>query len=292
MKRMMAITISPGAVTAAVRLIVSGKAWPIIPPPAATRTRKNVPRSSENRRRHSWLRVVEVLDRVDDRRLEPLPQMCLLLPPPDSFTSPTLVVVGDPHRRIESCRGGRVHCLRSAPATLLYVSYDGSPAPAIGSPFALGRRGSVWLPPKTAAIDHVVVLMFENRSFDNVLGRLYEPGEVASFEGVLGKELSNPIPPWAEHGAERKVVDYGVAENMNTPDPDPGEEYQHVNTQLFGIVDPRRQPGGAGREDGRAVQRTAVRDNGRRWTGSSRTTSARSPRRWADSPPTTSTPRS
>ena len=46
----------------------------------------------------------------------------------------------------------------------------------------------------TAALDHVVVLMFENRSFDNVLGRLYEPGEVASFEGVLGKELLNPIP--------------------------------------------------------------------------------------------------
>ncbi len=42
------------------------------------------------------------------------------------------------------------------------------------------------------AVDHVVVVMFENRSFDNLLGRLYEPGEVASFEGVLGKELSNP----------------------------------------------------------------------------------------------------
>ena len=58
---------------------------------------------------------------------------------------------------------------------------------------------------KSAALDHVVVVMFENRSFDNVLGRLYEPGEVASFEGVLGKELSNPIPPWAEHGADREA---------------------------------------------------------------------------------------
>ena len=29
------------------------------------------------------------------------------------------------------------------------------------------------------ALDHVVVVMFENRSFDNLLGRLYEPGEVA-----------------------------------------------------------------------------------------------------------------
>ena len=55
MNRMIAITIRPGATTAAVRLMVSGKAWPIIPPPAATSTRKNVPNSSENSRRHSCL---------------------------------------------------------------------------------------------------------------------------------------------------------------------------------------------------------------------------------------------
>jgi hypothetical protein len=54
-KRMIAITISPGATTAAVRLIVLGNACPIIPPPAATRTRKKVPSSSEKSRRHSWL---------------------------------------------------------------------------------------------------------------------------------------------------------------------------------------------------------------------------------------------
>jgi len=93
-------------------------------------------------------------------------------------------------------------------------------------------------PDLSPALDHVVVVMFENRSFDNVLGRLYEPGEVAAFEGVLGKELSNPIPSWAEHGADRGVVAYGVAPNMDTPNPDPGEEYQHVNTQLFGTIDP------------------------------------------------------
>jgi phospholipase C len=93
------------------------------------------------------------------------------------------------------------------------------------------------------AIDHVVVIMFENRSFDNLLGRLYQPGEVPSFEGVLGKDLSNPIPQWAEHDAARQAVAYGVAADMNTPRPDPGEEYQHVNTQLFGLIDP---PGNRG----------------------------------------------
>ena len=49
-------------------------------------------------------------------------------------------------------------------------------------------------PDRSQAMDHVVVVLFENRSFDNLLGRLHEPGEVAAFEGVLGKELSNPIP--------------------------------------------------------------------------------------------------
>ncbi|HVN50589.1 MAG TPA: alkaline phosphatase family protein [Acidimicrobiales bacterium] len=98
-------------------------------------------------------------------------------------------------------------------------------------------------PSSDDALDHVVVVMFENRSFDNLLGRLYEPGEVASFEGVLGKDLSNPIPEWAEHGADRGSVPYTVATSMNTPNPDPGEEYTHVNTQLFGIVDPAANRG-------------------------------------------------
>ena len=51
MKRMIAMTMSPGATTAAARLI-----WPSptrIPPPAATSTKKNVPSSSEKSRRHS-----------------------------------------------------------------------------------------------------------------------------------------------------------------------------------------------------------------------------------------------
>src|SRR5215472_6654536 len=86
--------------------------------------------------------------------------------------------------------------------------------------------------------DHVVSVMFENRTFDNLLGRLYQPGEVASFEGVLGKELTNPIPGWAEHGAHREVVPYGIAAGMHVPDPDSGEDFQHVNTQLFGVIDP------------------------------------------------------
>ena len=86
-------------------------------------------------------------------------------------------------------------------------------------------------PGRDNALDHVVVVVFENRSLDNVLGRLYGPGDGKSFEGVIGKDLTNPIPEWAEHGADRKVVPYTVATDMDSPNPDSGEEYPHTNTQ-------------------------------------------------------------
>jgi phospholipase C len=86
------------------------------------------------------------------------------------------------------------------------------------------------------AFDHVVVAVFENRSLDNVLGRLYGPGDGKTFDGVIGKDLTNPIPEWAEHGADRKVVSYAVATDMDSPNPDTGEEYPHTNTQLFNIL--------------------------------------------------------
>jgi phospholipase C len=85
-------------------------------------------------------------------------------------------------------------------------------------------------------LDHVVVVLFENRSLDSMLGHLYGPDDGKVFEGVTGKNLTNPIPAWAEHGADRKVVPYGVATDMDSPNPDSGEEYQHTNTQLFNIL--------------------------------------------------------
>jgi phospholipase C len=92
-------------------------------------------------------------------------------------------------------------------------------------------------PTRDHALDHVVVVLFENRSLDNVLGRLYGLDDEKTFEGVLGKDLSNPIPGWAEHGADRKVVPYSVATDMDSPNPDSGEEFFHTNTQLFNTLD-------------------------------------------------------
>jgi len=89
---------------------------------------------------------------------------------------------------------------------------------------------------RSHALDHVVVVLFENRSLDSVLGHLYGPEDGKTFDGVVGKDLSNPIPEWAEHGADRKVVPYTVATEMDSPNPDSGEEYPHTNTQLFNIL--------------------------------------------------------
>ena len=44
------------------------------------------------------------------------------------------------------------------------------------------------------AMDHVILVLFENRSLDNMLGHLYGPASVKTFEGVIGKDLSNPVP--------------------------------------------------------------------------------------------------
>ena len=87
---------------------------------------------------------------------------------------------------------------------------------------------------------HVVVLMFENRSFDNLLGWLYEREPAPHgqpFEGVAGKVLANPIPPGADQ-ANRGRVPVGKGTVMDNPNPDPGEAYPNINTQLFGTVLP------------------------------------------------------
>jgi len=92
-------------------------------------------------------------------------------------------------------------------------------------------------PTREHAMDHVVLVLFENRSFDNLLGRLYAPGDVRAFEGVVGKDLHNPVPDWAEHAPPGGLVPYRIATGMDEPDPDPGEEYPHTNTQLFNVLD-------------------------------------------------------
>lgn len=73
-------------------------------------------------------------------------------------------------------------------------------------------------------IKHIVTLMFENRSFDNVLGALYPKG-TPNFEGVWNTKnpnVWNGKEYWPKHGT-----------NMIVPFPDPNEEYQYVYRQMF-----------------------------------------------------------
>jgi len=89
-------------------------------------------------------------------------------------------------------------------------------------------------------IDHVVVLMLENRSFDNVLGWLgSSDGGRQKVNGVAGKDLSNPIPAFAKPPRGLKSITVGKETVMTNPNPDPGEEYPHVNTQLYGRIIPK-----------------------------------------------------
>lgn len=93
-------------------------------------------------------------------------------------------------------------------------------------------------------IDHIVVLMVENRSFDSVLGWLYDPDNAEPFKapprgqpfaGVSGRGLSNPVPDYV---AGPRRLHYGKTNRMTSPNPDPGEEYAHVNRQLYGVSRP------------------------------------------------------
>lgn len=109
------------------------------------------------------------------------------------------------------------------------------------------REGSVDIgavaPRKEPGFDHVVVLMGENRSFDNLLGWLYTPEnlpEGETFDGLAFGDYSN-LAPTGETIAAHTYT--GPTDDvMGRPNPDPGEEFPHVNTQLFGTVDP---PGNA-----------------------------------------------
>ncbi|HAB99136.1 MAG TPA: hypothetical protein DCE71_04875 [Parachlamydiales bacterium] len=100
-------------------------------------------------------------------------------------------------------------------------------------------------------IEHVVVLVLENRSFDNVLGWLYNEdsplhilpsGSTLPFQGLSSKMLTayaNPLkdskgkilyssPPIQGTPSVKK------SKLMNSPGTDPHETFDHVTDQIFG----------------------------------------------------------
>lgn len=88
-----------------------------------------------------------------------------------------------------------------------------------------------------AAINHIVVLMLENRSFDHMLGFLYaDSGNMSPagqpFEGLTGKE-SNPGAAGSGPVTVSKIAP-GTTRTYYLPGADPGEGYAATNAQLFG----------------------------------------------------------
>jgi phospholipase C len=89
-------------------------------------------------------------------------------------------------------------------------------------------------------IKHVVVLMLENRSFDSMLGCLYQSDE--TFDGLTEAHqntwhkpdgTTQPVPVWASQT--------WTPTDASIPDPDPGELFTDIHMQVQGL-DANSQP--------------------------------------------------
>ncbi len=138
--------------------------------------------------------------------------------------------------------------LKMGGAALAGAVVGGAGGAAIGASIAGARDGFADGPDPFAALtprgepgfDHIVVVMGENRSFDNLLGYLYSSDNLPDgekFEGLAFGKHSNTASDGTEVEAHVYVGD--TDRIMSHPDPDPGEEYPHVNTQIFGTVNPK-----------------------------------------------------
>jgi phospholipase C len=117
------------------------------------------------------------------------------------------------------------------------VSKLGGAVPPAAAPVPT-PTGSLPPRPDGPGFDHLVVLMYENRSFDNLLGYLYSDGGLpdgVTFDGLTDQHANTTS---AGHRVAAHRYTGGTDVIMSSPRPDPGEEYPHVNTQLFGTVDP------------------------------------------------------
>ncbi len=91
------------------------------------------------------------------------------------------------------------------------------------------------------SVQHIVVLVLENRSFDHMLGFLYadsvnvSPQTKQPFEGLTGKEAN---PDAAGASIPVSALTPGTANVYFTPGADPGEGFAATNMQLFAEANP------------------------------------------------------
>jgi phospholipase C len=104
-------------------------------------------------------------------------------------------------------------------------------------------------------IEHVVVVMMENRSFDNLLGWLYDNGSnrpavnippqtPPTFDGLAVEAHSNTFHGPPVFASRPPTAWPTAADPMVVPTPDPHEEFDHITAQIFGtsIPAPGKQP--------------------------------------------------
>jgi phospholipase C len=96
-------------------------------------------------------------------------------------------------------------------------------------------------------IEHVVVLMLENRSFDSMLGWLYEKDRPSlciaaakshdAYRGLQSVDLGK----FENTALDGKLTVRPIrgAQGFTVPTVDPGEEFDHVNAQFFGTTTPK-----------------------------------------------------
>ncbi|HKR61355.1 MAG TPA: alkaline phosphatase family protein [Pyrinomonadaceae bacterium] len=82
--------------------------------------------------------------------------------------------------------------------------------------------------PPLPNIEHVILLMFENRSFDNVLGALY-PSTTNPDGGGVPANWSNPLPNAPPVAAWNAPVGSAA---QNLPFPDPQESFADMSQQI------------------------------------------------------------
>jgi phospholipase C len=103
-------------------------------------------------------------------------------------------------------------------------------------------------------IKHVIVVMLENRSFDDICGWLYEPGTTPQPSQFLppsspkeydGLKPSHFNPVSSKYFKGQSTETYKVfnkAATTTDPDPDPEETFDNVTYQLFGPEAPSPNP--------------------------------------------------
>src|SRR5579862_9669745 len=94
-------------------------------------------------------------------------------------------------------------------------------------------------------IKHIIVVMLENRSFDNMCGWLYKPGTPQpsqflpassrqQFDGLKSSYFNPVNEAYFKGQSDQTYPVFDQATATNTPDPDPEEDFDNVTYQLFG----------------------------------------------------------